>query len=75
MDKIEQGDQVRHTDKVINGGLIMSVIDVDNNRALCGHFLPDEDRTLKEEWFDFDQLTLVHKADGGFKDAGEGPTN
>jgi hypothetical protein len=62
---IEQGDSVRHRTKTINGGLVMSVMNVNDKEALCSHFVGEE-AVDKQTWFPFGDLELVHKADGSF---------
>jgi uncharacterized protein YodC (DUF2158 family) len=62
---IETGDYVRHKSRIINGGLQMTVQDVEGTNAKCTHFA-GEDMIATDEWFPFEQLELIRKADGGF---------
>lgn len=62
---IEAGDYVKHKNPVINGGLRMTVEDVNDDSAECSHFVGAE-ASHKVEWFKFEDLELVQKADGGF---------
>ncbi|SDJ95376.1 hypothetical protein SAMN04487898_105140 [Pedobacter sp. ok626] len=63
---IETGDRVRHKNPLINSGLETTVIDVENGKALCGHF--DRELTHKESWFEVEDLHLISKSDGSFLD-------
>jgi len=67
MDKIEEGDYVRHNDPRINGGLVMTVekIDDEGTHSFCSHFVGPE-LVHKSEWFDTKDLILVNKVQGGF---------
>jgi uncharacterized protein YodC (DUF2158 family) len=62
---IEEGDYVRHKNPLINGGLQMTVEDVKDDQAQCSHFGGVE-LVHKTDWFPFEELEIVTKADGGF---------
>jgi len=65
MDNIKAGDMVTH--KAIpnlNGGVPFNVIKTVGNKALCAYIDRDKDQTMKEEWFNISDLTIVHKASG-----------
>jgi len=64
---IKEGDQVRHKDGTINGGLTMSVLEVESGKAKCPHIDP-KTKDFVDDWFDLDELILVHEGDGGFID-------
>lgn len=61
---------MRHKNPLINGGLDMPVLRVEGTRALCTHLRP-KDAAFVDDWFNLDDLILVHEGDGGFKNEGE----
>lgn len=63
---IEQGDYVTHKDIILNGGLQMSVVDVNETQAKVSYV--NKDGIIKEDWFDFNKLILLNKCRGGFID-------
>lgn len=67
---IKEGDSVRHKNPLINGGLVMPVLEVQGDKALCTHLHP-KNAVFKDDWFSLDQLELIHSTDGGFKNPGE----
>lgn len=67
MTTIKEGDTVKHKNPLVNGGLAMPVLEVNGNQALCTH-LRAKDQVFKDDWFNVDDLTLIHEGDGGFKD-------
>ena len=70
MKKIKEGDRVRHKDVLINGGLDMPVLEVQNDLAMC-NYLDPKDKAFKDAWFKVVDLVLVHEGDGGFRNEGE----
>lgn len=66
-EKIEPGDRVRHKNSSINGGLVMTVENVDESgqNAQCSHFVGEE-QIHKVDWFPVSDLILIRKTEGGF---------
>lgn len=48
----------------------MPVLEVKGTKALCTH-LRAKDAAFVDDWFNLENLILVHEGDGGFKNAGE----
>lgn len=70
--EISVGDYVKYLkDPFLNGGLEMSVVETNETEAKIGYF--DNKGTHCEKWISFDDLKLIHKAQGGFRNAGELP--
>ena len=67
---IKTGDQVKHKHQIINGGLAMNVLEIENEQALCDYFEGVE-MIDKQKWFDIKDLEIVIYGDGGFKNEGE----
>lgn len=67
---IKEGDRVKHKNPLINGGLDMPVLEVNDNKALCTH-LRAKDQAFVDVWFDLENLTLHSEGNGGFKNPGE----
>lgn len=67
IENIEEGDYVRHTTSLVNGGLQMSVLKVEGDKALCGHFAGVQ-LIDTEDWFPLKDLVIVSKGNGGFRD-------
>lgn len=70
MTPIKEGDRVRHKTASVNGGLGMSVLEVNQNKALCDHFAGAEGTNI-QTWFDISDLRVTKYGDGGFKKEGE----
>jgi len=45
----------------------MSVLEVESGKAKCPHIDP-KTKDFVDDWFDLDELILVHEGDGGFID-------
>jgi len=67
---IEVGDSVRHKPGIINGGLQMTAQDIKNGQVKCEYFAPPAG-DMKEAWLPIEDLELIYKADGGFRNEGE----
>lgn len=65
MSNIDFGDKVRHKTNQDYNALLITVKDTEGDKALC-EYTDIKDRTLKEKWFDKEDLELVQKAEGGF---------
>jgi hypothetical protein len=70
MTMIKEGDRVRHSNPLINGGLDMPVLAVEDGKALCTH-LRAKDRAFVDDWMDLKNLSLVSEGEGRFKNQGE----
>lgn len=55
---LKENDRVRHSNKVINGGVDMPILKISNGKALCPH-LDQEDKSFKDDWFNLEDLVLV----------------
>lgn len=63
MTEIKKGDQVRHKNILMNGGVPMNVIDVKSEQALCDYF-EGSDMIHKQNWIDLSQLDKVVYGNG-----------
>lgn len=71
-DEISVGDYVKiNNEPLLNGGLEMSVVETNGSEAKIAYF--DHEGVHCEKWISIDDLTLIHKAQGGFRNAGELP--
>lgn len=70
MRQIQEGDKVRHKTIIMNGGLAMNVLKIENGKALCEHF-EGPDGIHKQTWVDLSELEVIIYGDGGFKNPGE----
>ncbi|EKB48196.1 hypothetical protein [Cecembia lonarensis] len=65
MNSIEFGDKVRHKTNNDYNVHPMDVMEVDENKVLCSYFDRIE-KTIKEKWFNYSDLELISKTEGGF---------
>lgn len=65
MQPIEFGDKVKHKTNNDYNTHPMDVIDIEESKILCSYFDRIE-KTMKEKWFEQDELEIVQKVEGGF---------
>lgn len=62
---IDIGDKVSHRTKDEYNGLLMTVKDIEEYKAYCEYY-EYSTKELKDNWFNFEDLDIRVKNDGGF---------